>query len=97
MGTPAAIFSATFPGIVKAFPNLTELKVHKEFYCFLSQEIQDLIETHKNYLDVDNPKDFIDYFLIKMENNTEELTFLDVEDQEDKLRTLIVDILLVSI
>ena len=46
---------------------------------------------------MDNPKDLIDYFLIKFENNNEELTFLDVEDQEEKLRTLIIDILIVSI
>ena len=97
LGTPAAIFSIIFPWIVKVFPNLTELKVHKEFYSFISQEIQNLIETHKEHLDVDNPKDLIDHFLIKIENNNEELPFLDVEDQEEQLRTLIIDVLLVSI
>ena len=96
LGTPAAYFAVLFPGIVRAFPNLTDLNIHKDFYSFLSQEIQDLIETHKDDLDVDNPKDLIDYFLIKIENNNEELTNLDVEDQEEKLRTLIIDILSVS-
>ena len=84
LGTPAAFFSVLFPGIVRAFPNLTELNIHKDFYSFLSQEIQDLIETHKDDLDVNNPNDLIDHFLIKIENNNEELTFLDVENQEEK-------------
>ena len=66
--------------------------MHKEFYSFLSSEIQVLIEKHKEDLDVHNPRDFIDYFLVDMENKFD----LDEEDQEEKLRTLIIDIFIVS-
>ena len=66
--------------------------MHKEFYSFLSSEIQVLIEKHKEDLDVNNPRDFIDYFLVDMEHKFD----LDEEDQEEKLRTLIIDIFIVS-
>ena len=55
--------------------------MHKELYSFLSSEIQVLIEKHKEDLDVHNPRDFIDYFLVDMENKFD----LDEEDQEEKL------------
>ena len=85
-----------FPWIAKTFPGLIGLKQHKQFYSFLSDEIQDLIESHKETLDVVNPRDFIDYFLIEM-NDTEELNEIGIEDLEERLRTLIIDIFIVSI
>ena len=66
--------------------------MHKEFYSFLSSEIQVLIEKHKEDLDVNNPRDFIDYFLVDMEHKFD----LDEEDQEERLRTLIIYIFIVS-
>ena len=56
--------------------------MHKEFYSFLSSEIQVLIEKHKEDLDVNNPRDFIDYFLVAMENRLD----LDEEDQEENIQ-----------
>jgi len=93
LGTPAALFSVMFPWIAKTFSGLIGLKQHKQFYSFLSDEIQDLIENHKETLDVDNPRDLIDHFLIDM-NGTEEINEIDIEDKEEKLRTLIIDIFL---
>ena len=96
LGTPSAIFSMICPWITKTFPSLTKLKQHKQFYLDISNKIQDLIEAHKKDLDVDNPRDFIDYFLIDMKNSEDVMDSQDVEDQEEKLRTLIIDIFGVS-
>ena len=96
LGTTAAFFSVMFPWIAGTFPGLIGLEQHKQFYSFLSDEIQDLIESHKETLDVVNPRDFIDYFLIEM-NDTEELNEIGIEDLEERLRTLIIDIFIVSI
>ena len=85
-----------FPWIAKTFPGLIGLEEHKQFYSFLSDEIQDLVENHKETLDVDNPRDFIDYFLIEM-NDNEEFIEIGIEDLEERLRTLIIDIFIVSI
>ena len=84
-----------FPWIAKIFPSSIGLEQHKQFYSYMSDEIQDLIENHKGTLDVDDPRDFIDHFLIEM--NDIEINEIDIEDQEEKLRTLIIDIFIVSI
>ena len=96
LGTPAALFSVMFPWIAKTFPGLIGVEQHKQFTSFLSDEIQDLVENHKETLDVDNPRDFIDYFLIEM-NDNEEFNEIGIEDLEERLRTLIIDIFIVSI
>eukprot|EP00092_Neocalanus_flemingeri_P026680 GFUD01028927.1.p1 GENE.GFUD01028927.1~~GFUD01028927.1.p1 ORF type:complete len:507 (+),score=66.69 GFUD01028927.1:38-1558(+) len=88
-GTPAVLFAINCPWITKTFPSLTKLKQQKKFYVILSNAMQDLIDTHKKDLDVNNPKDFIDYYLVNMANNE---NGVDIEDQEEKLRTLIIDI-----
>ena len=59
-------------------------------------EIQDIIETHKTDLDMDNPEDLIDFFLINMEKDMK-VNYVNIEEEEEKLRTLVIDIFMVSI
>ena len=96
LGTPEALFSAMFPWVTTAFPNATGLKRHKDFYRCLCGEIQDIIKTHKKDLDVDNPVDLIDYFLIKMEKKRKVIDLVNIEEEEEKLRTLVIYIFIVS-
>lgn len=93
IATPAGILSILFPEVKKMFPNLTKMKTHNKFYSLLINAVQDLIEEHKKYHNGDKPKDFIDHFLVEMLNSSVEL---NVEDQEDQLRTLIIDIVAVE-
>ena len=73
-----------------------KLKHHKQVYMNISNAMQELIEDHKKDLDEDNPRDLIDYFLIEMANSDDEMESMYVEDEEEKLRTLIIDIFIVS-
>ena len=63
----------------------------------LSNEMQKLIDGHRKDIDEDNPRDFIDHFLIEMGNSAEENTSVNVKDQDEKLRTILIDIFIVSI
>jgi hypothetical protein len=93
VGTPAAMFSIIFPSIMKAIPNLTEFDQNKKFYSILINKTQKQIDKHKEVSAVKNPKDVIDHSLVEMANTHEETV---VEDPEDRLRTLIIDIVTVS-
>ena len=59
--------------------------------------MQKLIDGHRKDIDEDNPRDFIDHFLIEMGNSAEENTSVNVKDQDEKLRTILIDIFIVSI
>ena len=93
LGTPASMFSIIFPSIMKTLPNLTEFGQHEKFYSILINETQKQIDKHKKVPAVKKPRDVIDYFLVEMGHNIEET---DVIDLEDRLRTLIIDIVAVS-
>ena len=93
IGTPAAMFSIIFPPIMKAIPNLTELDQHKKIYSILTNEVQKLIDNHKVVPALKKSRDVIDHFLVEMGHTIAET---DVEDLEDRLRTLIIDIAAVS-
>ena len=69
------------------------MKPHKTFYYILINTVQELIEEHKKYHNGDKPKDFIDHFLVEVLNSSVKL---NVADQEDQLRTLIIDIVAVE-
>ena len=65
----------------------------KTFYSLLINAVHELIEEHKKNHNGDKPKDFIDHFSVEMLNSSAELYG---EDQEDQLRTLIIDIVAVN-
>jgi len=90
VGTPAALLTILFPWIKKTVPSL--VKYQEQFYRNLSNEMQKLIDGHRKDIDEDNPRDFIDHFLIEMGNMAEENTSVDVKDQDEKLRTILIDI-----
>ena len=70
--TPKLAMLFAFPFLRKLFPKWTGFDVLKRgyhgVYDFLAQEI----EEHKKNLDMDNPKDFIDAYLIEMKRKTDE-------------------------
>ena len=72
---------------------LTDFDQHKKLYSILTNTIQKLIDKHKEVPAEKKPMDAIDYFLVEMGHNIEET---DVIDLEDRLRTLIIDIVAVS-
>jgi Cytochrome P450 len=61
-----------FPLLARYLPFLTEkkaiLNVRRNVIQFLSEDI----ENHKTTLDADNPRDFIDMYLIEMQNHKEQ-------------------------
>ena len=83
-----------FPWARNFFPR--QVKYQEQFYSNLSDGMQDLIERHRKDIDEDNPRDFIDCYLIEMSNKEEEKTFTNVGDQDEKLRTILIDIFIVS-
>ena len=97
LGTPAALLAMLFPWMINKFPSLVKLERYKQFYLNISNSMQELIDEHKKDIDMDNPRDFIDCFLIEMENQEDDKKSLNVEDQEEKLRTILIDIFIVSI
>ena len=70
--TPKLAMLFAFPFLRKLFPKWTGFDVLKRgyhgVYDFLTQEIYE----HKANLDMDNPKDFIDAYLIEMKRKTDE-------------------------
>jgi hypothetical protein len=72
-----------------------QVKYQEQFYSNLSDGMQDLIKSHRKDIDEDNPRDFIDCFLKEMSNRKEEKTFTTLEDQDEKLRTILIDIFIV--
>ena len=94
LGTPASLLTMLFPWARNIFPR--QVKYQEQFYSNLSDGMQDLIERHRQDIDEDNPRDFIDCYLIEMSNKEEEKTFTNVGDQDEKLRTILIDIFIVS-
>ena len=70
--TPKLAILFAFPFLRKLFPKWTGFDVLKRgyhgVYDFLEKEIKD----HKEKLDIDNPKDFIDAYLVEMKRKTDE-------------------------
>ena len=70
--TPKLAMLFAFPSLRKLFPKLTGFDVLKRgyhgVYDFLEQEIKE----HQDNLDLDNPKDFIDAYLVEMKRKTDE-------------------------
>ena len=92
-GTPLSIFAAIFPWLANIF---TKLEQQKTSYSLLCDEIQSLIEVHKKSFDAENPRDLIDHWLVRVENDKESGNDLNEEKEDEMLRTLIIDIFIVS-
>ena len=93
LGTPVSHVAAIFPRLGRIF---TKLEDHKASYTLLSDKIQSLIDEHKKSFDGENPNNFIDHCLVRLENEKESGNNLSQEEEDEMFRTLIVDILIVS-
>ena len=49
---------------MKTLPNLTEFDQYKKFYSILTNEVQKLIDKHKEVPAVKKPRDVIGHFLV---------------------------------
>ena len=70
--TPKLAILFAFPFLRKLFPKLTGFDVLKKGYHGVYDFLEKEIKEHKDNLDVDNPKDFIDAYLIEMKRKTAE-------------------------
>ena len=93
MGTPVSFFAAIFPQLGRIFMKLED---HRASYSLLSDKIQSLIDDHNKSFDGENPNNFIDHCLVRLENEKESGNNLSQEEEDEMFRTLIVDILIVS-
>ena len=70
--TPKLAILFAFPFLRKLFPQLTGFDVLKRGYHGVYKFLEQEIRSHMENLDMDNPKDFIDAYLIEMKKKTEE-------------------------
>ena len=70
--TPKLALLFAFPFLRKLFPKLTGFDVLKRGYHGVYKFLEQEIKSHQENLDMDNPKDFIDAYLIEMKKKTEE-------------------------
>jgi len=61
-----------FPFVTRYLPFLTEKKVLLNRIQVIHQFLGDEIKEHKSTLDPDNPRDFIDTYLIEIQNHKEQ-------------------------
>ena len=73
--------------INKMFPSLTGYKERVEVFTDQKTYIKEIIEEHKKSIDKDNPRDFIDVYLIEMQNPQQ----IEVEFSEEELGSILLD------
>ena len=71
----------------KMFPNITGYRERINVFDAQKDYIMNIIEEHKKILDIHNPRDFIDVYLIEMENQESS----EVEFSEEELGSILLD------
>ena len=72
LGKPEVLINCSFPWIVKLFPSFCEEDKNRETINDLRKLMREHIKHHQETLDPNDPRDFIDKYLIEIENTTDE-------------------------
>ena len=89
------MFTIICPWILKVFPNMANHRTNKVGYADVVKMVKELIVSHKETHDKNQPRDFIDCYLTEILKTDDPQSSFYTETGEDNLTTLLIDLFVV--